>query len=131
MALPNIFATTPAGNVPASELDTNFTFLEAQGIQSVKTTGSSSAYIATPADAWVTGYSQYAGRALLLIPNFTNVGSCSLNVSGLGPVDIYKKEGITTSELLGGEIVSGIPIMVICDGTNFVLYGESQANFLI
>ncbi len=31
--LPNIFATQPSGNVAASLLDTNFTFLESQGVQ--------------------------------------------------------------------------------------------------
>ena len=55
MVLPNIFATQPTGNVQASLLDVNFTTLESQGVQGLSTTGSSNAYIATPADAWVTG----------------------------------------------------------------------------
>lgn len=120
-ALPNIFATQPTGNVSASLLDTNFTFLEAQGVQALTTTGSSNAYIATPADAWATGYSSYTSRALTIKPNFTNSGAATINVSGLGTVSMYKNVSGVATALIAGDVVSGIPAIIVCDGTNFLL----------
>jgi len=121
MVMPFIFATTPAGNVPASEIDTNLTFLESQGVQALTTTGTPNNYVATPADAWVIGYSQYIGRALTIVPNFTNTGVSSINVSGLGAVDIYKNVAGAPGELSAGDMVTGIPSVIICDGVNFLL----------
>lgn len=119
--LPNIFATQPAGNVAASLLDTNFTFLESQGVQALTTTGSSNAYVATPADAWLTGYSSYVGRALTIKPSFTNTGAATVNVSGLGTISIYKNVGGVQTALASGDIVSGSPAILISDGTGFLL----------
>lgn len=126
--LPNIFATQPTGNVPASLLDTNFTFLESQGVQAFTTTGSSNAYIATPADAWATGYSNYVGRALTVIPNFTNSDASTINVSGLGTASIYKNSSGVATALIAGDIASGIPAILICDGTNFLLTNPTSTS---
>jgi hypothetical protein len=128
--LPNIFATTPAGNVAASTLDQNFTFLESQGVQAVTTTGSSNAYIAAPSDAWTGSYSSYTGRALTIKPNFTNTGAATLNVSGLGNASFYKNIGGVSTALASGDIVSGIPAIVISDGTNFLLTNPTS-NFTL
>lgn len=126
--LPNIFATQPAGNVAASKLDTNFTFLESQGVQAITTTGSADAYVATPADAWVTSYSSYIGRALTIIPNFTNSGASTTNVSTLGAASIYKNIAGSATALAAGDIVSGSPAILICDGTNFLLANPTPAS---
>src|SRR5579884_1488824 len=107
--LPNIFATQPAGNVAASKLDANFTFLENQGVQALTTTGSSNAYVATPAGAWTVGYANYAGRALTVIPNFTNTGGSTINVSGLGAVSIYKNINGVSTALTSGDMQGSIP----------------------
>jgi hypothetical protein len=125
--LPNIFATQPSGNVAASLLDQNYTFLESQGVQALTTTGSSNAYVATPADAWVTGYSQYVGRALTVVPNFTNTAAATVNVSGLGAVAIYKNVTGTPTALISGDMTSGIPAILICDGTGFLLANPTVA----
>jgi len=119
--LPNIFATQPSGNVAASLLDTNFTFLESQGVQGLTTTGSSNAYVATPADAWVTGYSGYSGRALTIIPSFTNTAASTINVSGLGAVSLYKNVSGVATAIASGDMVFGIPAVIVCDGTGFLL----------
>lgn len=119
--LPNIFATQPSGNVAASLLDQNFTFVENQGVQGLTTTGSSNAYVATPADAWVTGYSSYVGRALTVKPNFTNTAAATINVSGLGAASIYKNVGGVATALASGDMVSAIPAVLVCDGTGFLL----------
>lgn len=119
--MPNIFATQPAGNVQASTLDTNFTFLENQGVQGLATTGSSNTYVLTPPDAWLTSYSQYVGRALTVVPNFGNTGAATFNVSGLGAASIYKNVNGTQTALSSGDIVSGTPAILVCDGTGFLL----------
>lgn len=128
--LPNIFATQPTGNVPASYLDANFTFLESQGVQGITTTGSSNAYIATPADAWTPGYSSFIARALTIMPNFTNTSSATINVSSLGNASIYKNVGGVSTSLSAGDMTSGIPAVIVCDGTNFLLTNPTS-NFQI
>lgn len=127
MALPFIFNTTPAGDVVAIELDANFAFLESQGLQSVVSTGSANSYVASPADAWSTGYSNYTGRALCIVPNFTNTGVSNLNVSSLGSADVYKNIGGVATELSAGDMVANIPAFIICDGANFFLTNPTQA----
>lgn len=131
--LPNIFATQPAGNVQASLLDTNFTFLESQGVQGLTTTGSSNAYVATPADAWLTGYSAYVGRALTVKPSFTNTGASTINVSVLGGASIYKNVAGVQTALASGDIVSGTPAILICDGSGFLLANPtpSVAKYIV
>lgn len=119
--MPHVFATQPAGNVPASYLDSNFTFVENQGVQAITTTGSANAYVATPSDAWTVGYSSYSGRALTIVPNFTNTNTATINVSALGAVSIYKNVAGVSTGLVAGDLVSGIPAVIICDGTNFLL----------
>lgn len=127
MTLPNIFSTLPAGNQPAALLDQNFTFLEAQGVQAVTTTGSANAYIAAPAGAWITGYSSYTARALTVKPNFTNTGASTINVSGLGNVTIYKNVGGVSTALSSGDMTANIPAILICDGTNFLLTNPTSS----
>ena len=124
--LPTIFATQSTGNVAASLLDTNFTFLESQGVQAFAPSGSSNTYVATPSDAWVTGYSSYVGRALTVKPNFTNTGASTINVSGLGAAAIYKNASGVATALASGDIVSGLPAILICDGTGFILINPTN-----
>lgn len=126
--LPNIFATQPSGNVAASLLDQNYTFLEKQGVQGLTTSGSSNAYVATPADAWVTGYSNYVGRALTVVPNFTNSAASTINVSGLGAASIYKNVGGVATALASGDIVTSVPAVIVCDGTGFLLVNPTPPS---
>lgn len=119
MTLPTIFATLPSGDVAASLLDTNFSVLEGGMIQSVTSTGVANTYILTPTDAWVTGYSQYKGRPLSVIFNVNNTGATSVNVSGLGAVTLYKNVAGTGTALVSGDLVAGVPYIIVCDGTNF------------
>ena len=67
------------------------------------------------------GYSSYSSRALTVKPNFTNSGASTINVSGLGTASIYKNVSGVATALVAGDIVSGIPAILICDGTNFLL----------
>lgn len=121
MTLPTIFATLPAGPVPASDLDTNFSVLEGAIVQPVVTTGTANTYILTPADVWIGGYANYKGNALTVIPNVTNTGATTVNVSGLGAVNLYKNAAATATALAAGDFTVGIPYVIICDGINFWL----------
>lgn len=126
--LPNIFATQPTGTVAASLLDQNFTFLESQSVQALATTGSSNTYVATPADAWVTSYSNYSGRALTILPNFTNTSSSTINVSSIGAATIYKNIAGSATAIASGDMVSGVPAILVCDGTNFWLTNPTPSS---
>lgn len=82
------------------------------------TTGSANAYVLT------TGLSLAAyvtGQRFTLLPNFTNSGAATLNVDGLGAKNIYKNASGVVGAVASGDIVSGIPIDAVYDGTQFVV----------
>lgn len=79
------------------------------------TTGTSTAYVATPSPAW-TSYSD--SPVIFFIPHITNtVGSPSvtINVSGLGAIPI-KLDGV---DLTAGALVAGSPVVLAYNGVNF------------
>lgn len=128
MVLPTIFATYPAGNVAASLLDANFSFVEVQGVQAILTTGTADTYILTPSDAWLTSYAGYAGRALTVIFNATNTGSSTVNVSGLGAVALGKNIAGAHTVLSAADIVLNVPYIITCDGAKFWLSTPNGAT---
>lgn len=86
------------------------------------TTGSSDAYVLTPSTALP---SLVAGMGVVMTPNFTNTGAATLNISGLGAKNIKRISGV---DVASGEIVSGQPIYMIYDGTQFVIPFPTYAN---
>jgi hypothetical protein len=76
------------------------------------TTGTSNAYIASPTPAW-TSYDPSA--YISIIPNFTNTGACTVNVSSLGAKSI-KRSGVDVS---AGALTSGVPTILIYTGVHF------------
>lgn len=85
-------------------------------------TGSSNAYVMTPATALPT---LVAGMGVVMTPNFTNTGAATLNISTLGAKSIKRISGV---DVVSGEIVSGQPIYMIYDGTQFVIPFPTYAN---
>jgi hypothetical protein len=77
-----------------------------------------------------TSYADLYGVLIKFIPGATNSGSATLAVSGLGgalaggPITIQKPTGSGRAALTGQEIVSGRPIIVMYDGTNFDIMAE-------
>lgn len=128
MVLPNIFATTPAGNVPAAELDQNFTFLESQGIQGVVATGSANSYLIDPADAWGPAYANYINRPLIVSFPASNTGSSVADVSGLGNIPMVKNVSGVVTNLAAGDVTLNIPYLIICDGTRLWVYSFGSAS---
>lgn len=62
-----------------------------------------------------------AGQRFTFIPAGTNTGATTLNVSSIGAKNIYRNG----AALAGGEIVSGSPVEVVYDGTQFQLVGNA------
>lgn len=85
-------------------------------------TGSSNAYVMTPATAPPT---LVAGMGVVMTPNFTNTAAATLNISGLGAKSIKRISGV---DVTSGEIVSGQPIFMLYDGTQFVIPFPTYAN---
>lgn len=87
--------------------------LETGSYPFVTTTGSANAYVAaSPALA-----SYAAGNYIEFKASFTNTGSSTLNVNGLGAKTIKKNDGATN--LAANDIISGQVVTVLYDGTNF------------
>ena len=84
------------------------------------TSGSANAYVVTTGLS--TG-SLATHEALLLFPNFTNTGAATLNVDGIGAKSIFANG----AALAGGEIISGVPILVAYNGTQFDLINSASA----
>jgi microcystin-dependent protein len=76
------------------------------------TTGTSTAYIASPSPAW-TAYD--TSIAITIIPHVTNTGAATLNVSGLG-AKALKKNGV---DIGAGFLLAGSPVLLIYTGTYF------------
>lgn len=78
--------------------------------------GSANAYTASPTPA-LAAYA--AGMAFTFIPANTNTGASTFNLNSLGVKDIVNMDG---SPLLANQIISGVPAMLIYDGTQFRLF---------
>lgn len=76
------------------------------------TTGTSTAYLASPTPAW-TAYD--TSIAITIIPHVTNTGAATLNVSSLGAKAIK----IGGADLPAGALVAGRPTILIYTGVHF------------
>lgn len=84
------------------------------------TTGSSNAYVATAAPA-ISSYS--AGQAWVILPNFTNTSSVTININSVGTRAIVRPNG---DALVGGELKSGVPAKLLDNGTNLFLVTDPR-----
>jgi hypothetical protein len=76
------------------------------------TTGTSTAYIATPTPAW----DAYTTSGLVvIIPHVTNTGAATLNISGLGARDLR----IGNAAIAAGVLQQNIPTIMAYTGTYF------------
>lgn len=107
--------------------------LKITGLSYLTDTGSANAYEASPQVTDGTGtnnaYSALvAGMAFTFIPANTNTGASTLDINSIGAVNIIRVDG---NNVEAGDIVAGVPLMVVYDGTNFVISspsGLSKAN---
>lgn len=106
-------------------LTTRVSALETGAYDYVVATGSANAYVlATPA------FNAYAaGNKIRFKANFTNSGSATVNVNGLGAKTLKKTDGATN--LASGDIVNGQIVECSYNGTDFQLtspIGQSSAT---
>jgi len=88
-------------------------------------TGSANAQVFTPTTAitsYVTQTVGYVGTA-----GYANTGAMTVNISGLGPVAVYKDGPSGPTALTGGEIQLGQIFQLRYDGTHFQL-GTAEAG---
>ncbi len=81
-------------------------------------TGSANAYALTLSPALDA---QIAGMSIRFKANFTNTGPATININGLGAVEM-KKNGSTA--LVSGDIVAGTIYEIFYDGTNFQILNQ-------
>lgn len=70
-----------------------------------------------------TSYADVLGVLLKFQPSVSNTSAATLAISGIsgGPFPVKKANGAGLASLVGGEIVSGTPTVVMFDGNEFVL----------
>lgn len=85
------------------------------------TTNSGNAYTATPSPA-ITSY--VAGTLYTAQFNAANTGATTLNISGLGALNVYKNG----AALAGGEIVANASIALTYDGTRLNMTGDGSSG---
>lgn len=92
--------------------DSDARYIGVPGGATYSSAGSSNAYTVTTGLS-LDAYDTYS--TFLLYPTFTNTGPATLAVDGLTAKSIFN-DG---AALLGGEIVSGQPILLMYDGTQY------------
>jgi hypothetical protein len=72
-------------------------------------------------------YSELTGTPVAFFPVATNTGAATLNVNSLGTKTVQYKG----KALVGGELVGGVLVVVVYDGTNFqvVNHGGGKASW--
>jgi hypothetical protein len=73
----------------------------------------------------LTGYS--AGLIAIFTPAATNTGATTLNIDGLGALDVQKNDG---DPLIAGDLVIGVPAIVVLDAgaDDFILINPQAAT---
>lgn len=105
MPLPVVFASLPAGDNPASLIDTQFTALAGFSVIPCSATGLNDIELAPFADApIVTQYSDLSPLFTFMATQ-TSSGNVTLNVSGLGAHPAFKNNG--TAPAGANDVVAG------------------------
>lgn len=129
ITISNIFQNE-SGNVPASQLDTNFGQL-ASAFNSLLTyanyyvdVGAVNAISITVPSPLVLAY--VAGLPLQIKVSNTNTGATTVNVNGLGAVSLVYPG--TAGALSAGQLIAGGIYSVMYDGTDFQFLGSISAT---
>ena len=127
----DLVITNPTSSDPKSQGDDHFQLIKkvlkeclngfTGGILLTATeTGTASAHVLTPTTALV-GYT--TGLMLLYRPTNAGTGALTVNVSGLGAKSV---KTIAGADPTSGDILVNQPILLMYDGTNFVLLAGSE-----
>ena len=126
--IPNIFATQPSGNVPASYLDVDFALISNYNTFSnyLVDSGAANAYVVT-FPAGTTG-SLAAGLLINFKAGADNTGASTLAANGMTAKNITNYDA---TALAAGQIKAGAIVSVIYDGTQFKLAGQPGGVSLV
>lgn len=73
-----------------------------------------------------SGYTTYTkGDTFVVFPNNTNSGACTINIQGVGVVNLIRDIG----NLIANEIFSNVPYEITYNGTAFVVLNPSPAYY--
>lgn len=65
-----------------------------------------------PLDAYI------AGQMFILQPDAANTGACSLNINGIGVLNIKNSDGLDPAN---GDIIANMPNILVYNGTNLII----------
>jgi len=120
MALPFVFATSPAGNTPASEIDSDLNAVGQMAVTFCTATGTN-AYALTPVANQPPITAMNNGQMFSFICPNGSTGAVTLNINGLGAFQLV----VNTIQVGAGALVATLPYFVFFDSATsvFRLFG--------
>ena len=121
----NILAALAGGNQPVALIDQNFSDVH-DAIQNgslvlVGTISGTNTITGTTGVGAPTALT--AGQWVLFVPGGPNTGPTTFNRDGLGAKNVFQ----AGAGLLGGEIATGVPVMMMYDGTQYNIIGITSS----
>lgn len=94
---------------------------QARVLSSVSGTNTITATMTPDLDAYT------AGMIVVFTPANTNTGATTLNIDSIGALDVFNADG---SALLGGELVSGTPVVAVLDSgaDDWIIVGQKESS---
>lgn len=119
------FVVKTSADVELYTLDNlTYQFSDDAAINGGTATGSSNAYAISPSPA-ITAYA--SGQEFTWIANFTNTGSCTLNVNSLGVKTLKDSYG---NALSANSIISGQTVKTYYNGTDMIMLSQHRDNII-
>jgi hypothetical protein len=131
VTIPNTFATA-TGNVPASQLDTNFSTLSsavndpASYTNYAVDTGAANAYVVTLSPA-PSNLASMVGVPFIWKASNNNTTASTINLNSFGVLNLTN---YNAGNLVSGAIVSGNYILTVYDGTQFRILSLTPSIFV-
>jgi len=76
------------------------------------------------------GFSVATGATVVFVPGNTNSGATTINIHGAGAVNVVKSSFVTaTTACAGGELLSGVPCVLVYNGSNYVIQNPNIQNY--
>lgn len=124
----NIFAALAGGNQPAALIDQDFSdvhdAIQNGSLTLVGSIAGTNTITGTTAVGPPTALT--AGQYVFFIPGGSNTGPTTFNRDGLGAKNIFQ----AGAGLVGGEIVSSVPVLMVYDGTQYNIVGITASATL-
>lgn len=129
-SLPTVLANLTAGNQALSLIDGDLTTLR-DPLLALGTfanyytdTGSSNTYSCTVSSPQTVSLT--AGLRLEFLPTNANTGASTFQINALAVKNIF----LNGAALVGGEIKAAVPLVLLYDGTQWNIVGNSAASFV-